>query len=384
VTLRLLGVAPGDPFDVGTFSGISAGLLGALRDRGVLAAAVDGRPGWVQRAELAASFDRDRRRWRQWYYAGASPLGPQARELTSRIAARRAAAAARASGADAVLQLTGWYRPDVAGLPRASFHDGNLAATLRRPELLIDRDARRVRRALEWERRLYDSTHVIFTMSEWLRGIFVEDFGQPPEKVVVAGAGTDLALPPRELPERDRARPRVLFVGREWERKGGPELLRAWPAVRAARPGAELVIVGPAAPPRSLPAGVRFAGRIDRSTPQGAQAFAAEYRRATAFVLPSLFEPFGIVLLEAMAYSLPCVAGTRCAMPEIVADGETGRLADVGDPDALAAALVEVTDPERGASMGAAGRRRLEERFTWDAVAARIVGELDARLWAGA
>jgi glycosyltransferase involved in cell wall biosynthesis len=201
---------------------------------------------------------------------------------------------------------------------------------------------------------------------------------------VVAGAGTDLALPPRELPERDRARPRVLFVGREWERKGGPELLRAWPAVRAARPDAELVIVGPAAPPRSLPAGVRFAGRIDRSTPQGAQAFAAEYRRATAFVLPSLFEPFGIVLLEAMAYSLPCVAGTRCAMPEIVADGETGRLADVGDPDALAAALVEVTDPERGASMGAAGRRRLEERFTWDAVAARIVGELDARLWAGA
>lgn len=379
--MRLVGVAPGDPFDVRTFSGISAGLLGALRARGALVAAVDGRPRWLQRAEQAASADRDRRRWRQWYYAGASPLSPQLREVTSAIAGRRAAAAARAAGgADAVLQLTGWYRPEVAGLARASFHDGNLAATLRRPELLIDRDARRVRRALDWERRLYDATDVIFTMSEWLRAIFVEDFGQPAEKVIAAGAGTDLELPPRTIPERDHERPRFLFVGREWERKGGPELLRAWPAVRAQRHDAELAIVGPDGPPAPLPDGVRFAGRIDRSTPAGAAAFAAEYRRATAFVLPSRFEPFGIVLLEAMAYSLPCVANDACAMPEIVADGETGRIADVTDADALAAALLDVAGAARAAAMGAAGRRRLEERFTWDAVAGRVVAELEARL----
>jgi glycosyltransferase involved in cell wall biosynthesis len=277
-----------------------------------------------------------------------------------------------------VLQLTGWYRAHVPGLRRASFHDGNLAATLQRPELLIDPGSQRVRRAMEWERRLYDSTDVIFTMSAWLREIFVHSFDQSPAKVVVAGAGTDLALPPAAL-DRDYVRPRFLFVGREWERKGGPELLRAWPAVRAARPDAELVVVGPSELPGALPDGVRFAGRIDRATTDGERAFTDAYRQATAFVLPSRFEPFGIVLLEAMAYGLACVAGTGCAMPEIVEDGVTGRVADTADPAALAAALLTLADPETARRMGAAGRRRLEERFTWDAVAGRILDELEAR-----
>jgi glycosyltransferase involved in cell wall biosynthesis len=375
---RVVAVAPGDPFAVETFSGISTGLLTALRDRGALAGAVDGRPRWLERIEQAASFDRDRGRWLQWYYSGASPAGPLVREAMGAVARRRAARAAQGGGADAVLQLTGWYRADVPGLLRASFHDGNLAATLRRPDLLIDPGSRRVRRAMEWERRLYDGTDVIFTMSAWLRDIFVEDFGVSPGKVVVAGAGTDLALPPTDI-ERDRERPRFLFVGREWERKGGPELLRAWPAVRAARPDAELMVVGPAAAPDRLPAGVTFLGRIDRATPAGEAAFTDVYRQATAFVLPSRFEPFGIVLLEAMAFGLPCVAGTACAMPEIVEDLTTGRVADPADPEALAAALLDIADPDAAARMGAAGRARLEERFTWDAVAGRILEEIAAR-----
>jgi glycosyltransferase involved in cell wall biosynthesis len=376
---RVVAIAPGDPFDVRTFSGISTGLLSALRDRGALEGAVDGRPRALQRLEQAASIDRDRRRWRQWYYAGASPLGPLVREGMSVVARRRAAPLVRSSGADALLQLTGWYRPRVPGVLRASFHDGNLAATLQRPDLLIDPASRRVRRAMAWERRLYDDTDVIFTMSAWLRDIFIGSFGQAPEKVVVAGAGTDLTLPPDDL-TRDFSTPRFLFVGREWERKGGPELLRAWPAVRAARPTAELTIIGPAELPGPLPDGVAFVGHIDRGTAEGELAFTGAYRRATAFVLPSLFEPFGIVLLEAMAYGLPCVAGVGCAMPEIVEDGATGRIADTADPAALAAAMLGVCDADAARTMGAAGRRRLQERFTWDAVAGRILEAIAARI----
>ena len=376
---RLLAVAPGDPFAVATFSGISTGLLGAIRDAGGLAAAVSGRPRWLARAEQAASFDRDGERWRQWYYGGLSRGGPGFREAMSAVASRRAARAARANPPDAILQLAGWYRPQAGGLLRASYHDGNLAAYLQRPDLLVDRGARRVRRALDWERRLYDRTDVIFTMSDWLRARFLDDFGQPPEKVVTVGAGTDLAPAPVAV-QRDWERPRFLFVGRDWARKGGRELLAAWPAVRAAVPQATLDVVGPRTLGDHPPPGVTLVGPIDRSTPEGAARFARAYRDATAFVMPSLFEPFGIVFVEAMAHGLPCVASDRCAMPEIVADGETGRVVSAGDADGLTAALIALADPATAQAMGAAGTRRMARRFTWAAVADRVLAEIAQRL----
>jgi glycosyltransferase involved in cell wall biosynthesis len=375
---RVVSITPGEPFAVGTFSGISAGLLGALAARGALAGAVSGRPRWLERVEQAASFDTDPLRWRQRYNAGASVLSPAVRDGMSRVARRRAEPLARASGADAILQLTGWYRPMVPGVLQTSYHDGNLASTLQRPDLLIDRHSRRVGRALEWERGLYDATDVIFTMSAWLRDIFLEAFEQPADKVVAVGAGSDLTVPPGEV-EHDWARPCFLFAGREWERKGGPELLRAWPAVRAALPAAQLMVLGPTTLAEPLPEGVVMCGRIDRSTPQGEEVYGDLYRRATAFVLPSLYEPFGIVLLEAMAHGLPCVASDRCAMPEIVGDGTTGHIVDPTDPDALAAALVGVADPEVAPRLGEAGRRRVSEYFNWDSVAGRILDEIEAR-----
>jgi glycosyltransferase involved in cell wall biosynthesis len=374
----VVAIAPGEPFAVETFSGISAGLLGALAARGALAGAVNGRPRWLERVEQAASFDPDPLRWRQRYNAGASVLSPLVRDAMSRVARHRAGPLAKESGAEAVLQLTGWYRPSVSGVLRASYHDGNLASTLQRPELLIDQDSRRVRRALRWERGLYDATDVIFTMSAWLREIFIESFGQPGHKVVAVGAGSDLAVPPAEV-ERDWGRPCFLFVGREWERKGGPELLRAWPAVRAVLPEAQLMVIGPVAVDEPTPEGVVLCGRIDRSTLEGEEAYIDIYKRATAFVLPSLYEPFGIVLLEAMAYGLPCVASDRCAMPEIVNDGTTGRIVDPTDSDALASALVGLADPEVARRLGEAGRQRLLEYFTWDSVAGRILAEIEAR-----
>jgi glycosyltransferase involved in cell wall biosynthesis len=283
------------------------------------------------------------------------------------------------TNADAVLQLAGWYRPHVGGLFRASYHDGNLAVYLERPDLAIPRQAARVGRGFAWERRLYDSIDVIFTMSEWLRASFISDFGQSPDKVVAVGAGANFSALPAPA-ERDWTTPRFLFVGRDWERKGGPNLLRAWPALRRARPDATLRIVGPTAIPEALPAGVEFVGRLDPSTPEGQAAFDTAYREATAFVMPSLFEPFGIVFLEAMAHGLPCVAADRCAMPEIVHDHVTGRIAAPEDPGALAEALISVADPHTACRMGVAGRERMREQFTWEAVADRILAEIEARL----
>jgi glycosyltransferase involved in cell wall biosynthesis len=97
--------------------------------------------------------------------------------------------------------------------------------------------------------------------------------------------------------------------------------------------------------------------------------------------MPSVFEPAGMVFLEAMAYALPCVGSNCCAMPEFIAHGESGLLARRADSEDLAAQLLALaTAPERAQEMGLEGYRRLTGRFTWEHVARRMVTEMEGRL----
>jgi alpha-maltose-1-phosphate synthase len=91
---------------------------------------------------------------------------------------------------------------------------------------------------------------------------------------------------------------------------------------------------------------------------------------ATVFVCPSVYEPLGIVNLEAMACGTAVVASRVGGIPEVVLQGETGLLVPPADPGALADAVNElVADPDRAAAMGETGRRRAVERFSWRAIA---------------
>jgi glycosyltransferase involved in cell wall biosynthesis len=374
---RIAAVAPGPPFDPETWSGSSAYLLRALAAAGVLAGAVDGGSRALDRVEQLASFSPAHARWRQRYHTRSSPLSPATRAARGVIANRRLAALA--GDADVLLQIGAWH--DVtrmrAGRLCCSYHDGNLAVSLAREELALDRGSRSVKRALDAERRLYERLDLIMPMSEWLRRSFVDDLGQDPAKVVTVGAGANLAIPPE--PQRSFERPVFLFVGKQWERKGGPDVLDAFELVRAERPDAELVVVGPEQLPRDAE-GVRFLGRISRGAPGGEAGIDQAYRAATTFVMPSRYEPFGIVFLEAMAYRLPCIASTRCAMPEIVADGTTGYVVPAGDPEALAERMLALAEPAHARELGAAGHKRLLEHFTWERVAEKIVAAICERL----
>src|SRR2546425_3235636 len=101
---------------------------------------------------------------------------------------------------------------------------------------------------------------------------------------------------------------------------------------------------------------------------------------ATVFVCPSIYEPFGLVILEAMACETAVVASRVGGIPEIIVEGETGHLVDY-DPDhsavfttTLAARIQELlSDPDEAAKMGKAGRQRVLERFGWPAIASRTV-----------
>ncbi len=190
----------------------------------------------------------------------------------------------------------------------------------------------------------------------------------------------------------DEKRPYVAFVGRVTRQKGIVHLLRA---ARYTAPGTAFVLcVGEADTPEigaefeTLAAEIhRERGGIVRIDGMVARSEVAQIlSHARAFVCPSVYEPFGIVNLEAMACGVPVIASSVGGIPEIVVEGETGFLVafegdgtaknEPRDPEAFARALASridelVSDPERARRMGEAGRTRVVEHFSWAAIAKR-------------
>ncbi|MFB7270108.1 glycogen synthase [Streptomyces sp. NPDC056244] len=182
----------------------------------------------------------------------------------------------------------------------------------------------------------------------------------------------------------DPERPFVLFVGRITRQKGVPHLLRA---ARALDPGAQLVLCAGA--PDTPEIGREFRELVEElgRTRDGVHWIPEMLPRpeviqllthATVFVCPSVYEPLGIVNLEAMACGTAVVASAVGGIPEVVDDGGTGLLVpyDERHPEAFESGLTEalnrvLDEPESAARMGAAGRERAVSDFGWDRVARR-------------
>jgi alpha-maltose-1-phosphate synthase len=209
--------------------------------------------------------------------------------------------------------------------------------------------------------------------------------------VVHNGIDTNLyrPVPDTDVVERyglDPGRPIVSFVGRITRQKGVPHLLRA---ALAFDPAAQLALIAGAPDTPELAAETEAAVRRLRSERDGVvwvtemlprDALCQILGHSTAFVCPSIYEPLGIVNLEAMACATAVVASDVGGIPEVVDDGVTGILAhyDAADTASFEAALAEgvnrlVADPAQAARMGQAGRERAEAEFGWDAIARRTL-----------
>jgi glycosyltransferase involved in cell wall biosynthesis len=115
-------------------------------------------------------------------------------------------------------------------------------------------------------------------------------------------------------------------------------------------------------------------GNLDKNRPEEWAELVAAYATADVFALPTRFEPFGIAFVEAMHFGLPCVGPRAWAIPEIIADGETGFTVPVDDVDALTDRLLRVLrDPTLARTMGEAGRERARRLFTWKQAVGRMV-----------
>lgn len=171
--------------------------------------------------------------------------------------------------------------------------------------------------------------------------------------------------------------PVVGFVGRIERRKGPLDFVHAAPAIRRGAPGTRVVVVGedPYGSDPAYTRAVTDSPEIEHYP--WVDNAPGVMRHLDVLVLPSYREPFGTVLAEAMAVGTPVVAGAVDGLPEVVDDGVTGRLVPPGDPDSIAAAVLEVLS--RQAEMGAAARRHAH-RFATEAYCARVEKLIESRL----
>lgn len=180
-----------------------------------------------------------------------------------------------------------------------------------------------------------------------------------------AALRSELGLPPDTL--------LAGMVCRLIEQKGVPYALAAFARLAARFPAAHLVIAGEGPLRPVLEAQARDLRLAERVHFLGWRTdTAAIFAALDVFLMPSLWEGFGLVLLEAMAQGIPVIGSAVSAIPEVVANGETGLLCPPRDVDCLAAALGDLlADPGLRARLGAAGHTRLEERFTAERMVAQ-------------
>ncbi|MDR6685111.1 starch synthase [Arthrobacter sp. 1088] len=247
------------------------------------------------------------------------------------------------------------------------------------------------------EKTAYEAAAAIIAVSDGMRQDILRSYPDvDPNKVRVVHNGIDVSLWERDEEDdairalgMDPAKPSVVFVGRNTRQKGVPYLLRAASSLPA---DVQLVLcLGAADTPELAAETARLIEElqskregvilIERMLPR--RELIQVLSHATAFACPSIYEPLGIVNLEAMACGAAVVASATGGIPEVVQHGETGLLVPLEqvtdgtgtplDPEKFvadfAAALNDVVaDPARARKMGIAGRRRAEEHFSWESI----------------
>lgn len=347
----------GDPYDVGTQSGIATNLGSALAKRpefviGEVDTSLSRSAVWLA---AARNVRRGRDRW-LW----ATHLGPEATRARTRALVR--SLERETPAADVVLHLRATYLP--IGVPYVPYIDNTVELGLNHWPRSAPWSGRRLGIIQEYERAFFQGARHIFVTGRLVAESLTSFYEVPAAAVTVVGAGANFA-PLHSLREAEQ-RPWILFVGYDFTRKGGDRLLRAFRRVRREHPGARLKLVGPEL--RLTEPGVDVLGPIhDR------QRLSDLYARSRVFALPVRYEPYGMAFLEAMAHGLACVGTNEGAVSEIIEHERTGYIVHSGEVDELAGVLSSlIGDPERAAALGNAGRQRVTQHLNWDNVVATM------------
>lgn len=362
---------PGDPTARSTWSGTPLGVLTGFTENGIDACPVAATPpellhflalNTVAIAHLHRSLRRGVKETLRLSRRLARNT-PAMSDLYTRAATR---ALSRHSGLTAVVQIGTGYGVDTP-LPLVTYEDMTVAQALECGYPEWKRLSKRsLRRRIDFQRRAYEKASACCATTFWAADSIVRDYGVSPDKVHVVGVGRNHSVDPPD--NRDWSVPRYLFVGWEWERKNGPNVVRAFERVRAQIPGAELALVG--RHERIAGPGIQDHGILRLDDPGQRERVEELFRTSTCFVMPSRCEPSALAYIEAAHAALPAIGTTVGGFSDQLREG--GRAVDPRDLEGLVDAMLEFAEPDVAARAGSIARSRAH-LYTWPSVASRLL-----------
>ena len=216
------------------------------------------------------------------------------------------------------------------------------------------------------EQKYYTQCKGIFTMGHWLAQYLIENMGINPEKVHHVGGGININ-PALIKEENQREGNKILFIGRDFYRKGGDLVYDAFCYLHQRNPNIELHVAGPSKNPIRQPINkYYFWGDIP------SEQLADLFNKCDIFCMPSHFEAYGLVFIEALTFGLPCIGRKEYEMPYFIEDGETGYLIEKDDPLLLAQKMENLLNDKRIQKNVYNRRTWYLKEYSWENVAARI------------
>jgi glycosyltransferase involved in cell wall biosynthesis len=208
--------------------------------------------------------------------------------------------------------------------------------------------------------------------TEWPAASARTDYGVPSAKVNVIGIGRNYSPAPTA---RTWQRPHYLFIGKEWIRKGGPQLLEAFARVRKIHPDAQLTLIGEH--PQITQDGVTGLGPVGRGTSTQTELFQQVWDSATCLVVPAKSEPAGIVFAEAASAGVPSIGSSVGGARYVI--GEAGFVVEPGNVDQLSQRMLELADPGLAAKLGELAKANAVD-YSWEAVSTKMLKVLAAAI----
>lgn len=217
---------------------------------------------------------------------------------------------------------------------------------------------------MSFERQAYERAYHLFSMSNLVKSSLIEDYGIEPQKITVVGSSGNFQEPYEG--EKSFGSKQILFNGSDFERKGGDLVLAAFKKVKKAIPEAKLVIIGK-----------KLARHEDGIDNPGRISSVSDMRnlflKTDLVVAPAYCEPFGLFLVEAMNYGVPCIISASDGMPEIVDDGVNGIVINQPTSDILAKHIINLLRNNfLLASMSQQARHKVKTKLNWNNVANTI------------
>ena len=218
---------------------------------------------------------------------------------------------------------------------------------------------------VELEKQIYTNASKVFVRSSNIQRSINEQYQQPEGKAICVYAGNNVETKDTVTEDKSYDGQNILFVGIDWERKGGPELVEAFKLVLDKHPSASLIIVG--ANPDIDMQNVKVLGKIP---PAELNSY---YAASTIFCLPTRVEPFGIAFLEAMQARLPIVGTNVGAIPDFLQNDWNGIMVKPGDVQGIANGLIKLLDaPDLCRLYGSRNFDLINERYSWQAVSRKF------------